>query len=486
MNLGDSIREGTRWLLTGNLASRVIEFLFGVALARILVPADFGMLVTIQIFTGVAGYLAGSGMGQALIQAKTVDKRDFQIVFTIQLGICILIYMAFYTIAPWFAIWFDNPLYTDLLRVSALSFLLRPFNSIPRSCLQREMQFKAIALSSVSGLICSGALSINLALNGWGAWSLILGGLLGAVVSMIILTVASPWSPRLRFNRNVAERLGTYGIKLTTNEIIGYFHGQTGNLIISQLLGPGLVGLFNKADSLSRLPAQIIAGSAYQTVFRALSKMQDNLDQSKYIYHRTITLVSTYTLPFYVGLWWLAEPFIEIVYGSKWLPAAKPLEILALTGLFRCIANPSGAIIAAQNRLGYEIRITLESWVILIVSCLTFIQWGIEGVAYAILLSAFYTTLRLIWLTNQCIGSTSKELIIALQPSLCLNTLLFISLSLSHILIANDDLSSLQYFIFMSLIGIGTYVLSFLFLPIPALKGEVLRWKIKLRLAPVD
>lgn len=81
------------WLMAGKVSSRLVEFAFGVALARILVPADFGMLVTVQVFTGLAGFLAGGGMGQALIQAKEVDPRDFNIVFSIQLAICVLIYI---------------------------------------------------------------------------------------------------------------------------------------------------------------------------------------------------------------------------------------------------------------------------------------------------------------------------------------------------------------------------------------------------------
>ena len=74
MKQGTSIRAGTAWLLSGNLSRRVLEFLFGVILARLLLPADFGVLITIQIFTGAAGFIAGGGMGQALIRAKVAEK----------------------------------------------------------------------------------------------------------------------------------------------------------------------------------------------------------------------------------------------------------------------------------------------------------------------------------------------------------------------------------------------------------------------------
>ena len=151
MSLGDSIRHGAKWLLGGNVAGQVIQFGFGVVLARLLVPSDFGVLVTVQIFTGLAGFIAGGGTGQALVRAKEAKHEDFQVVFTIQLMIGVLIYAAFFAAAPFFARWYSQPLYTDLFRVSALSFILRPFANMPNVWLTREMRFKQ---RMIINLIC--------------------------------------------------------------------------------------------------------------------------------------------------------------------------------------------------------------------------------------------------------------------------------------------------------------------------------------------
>lgn len=142
MNLGQSIRGSSAWLFIGSTGSQVLTFLFGIVLARLLVPADFGILLTISIYTGIAGFVAGGGMGQALVRAKEAAKKDYDIVFTLQLIIGSLIYTTFFFSAPWFAKWYDTPLYTELLRVSALSFIFRPFVNLPGSILQREMRFK--------------------------------------------------------------------------------------------------------------------------------------------------------------------------------------------------------------------------------------------------------------------------------------------------------------------------------------------------------
>lgn len=479
MTLGDSIRKNTLWIITGKFFDRILGFVIGVVLARLLFPADFGMIVTIQIFTGVAGYFAGGGMGEALVRAKYLKDNDFKVVFTLQLIICSLLYLLFFSIAPRFALWFGDPLYTDLMRVSTLNFLIRPFVRIPGSILKREMRFKQIAFVGFISSSSGGAASVILALRDMGPWSLVVGGLVGTLTNVIGFYYITRWKPGIVFEAEAAKRLGSYGFKTSINAIIEYLRTQTSNLIISRMLGPAPLGLYNKAESLAGLPMQMVGGNAYPTVFRALSKIQDNLDQSKYVYYRTITLVMVYTLPFYVGLFWVAEPFILTVYGSKWQQTVIPLQIFTLTGLFRCITNPSGAVIAAQNRLGHEIRIQLEVWAILIAGCVIGIQWGIIGVAWGILPSFIYRTVRLSWLANCCIGGRYYELLKALSPGLLLNGVLASSCWLTDIGLVklSIDVQSPSYMLIMATVGAVVYLLSFLFLPIASLQSEVKRWK---------
>ena len=130
------------------------------------------MLVTIQIFTGFVSLIASGGMGQALIRAKEASERDFQVVFSMQLAIGALIYLAFFLIAPWFAAWFHDPAYRNLLRVSALSFLIRPFLNVQNVWLHREMRFKEAAVVGLATALLTGIVSIAMAASGFGVWSL--------------------------------------------------------------------------------------------------------------------------------------------------------------------------------------------------------------------------------------------------------------------------------------------------------------------------
>lgn len=483
MSLGESIRHGTKWLLGGNVVSQALQFAFGVILARLLVPADFGLLVTVQIFTGLAGLIAGGGMGQALIRAKEAKREDFQVVFTVQLVIGLLIYASFFLSAPLFARWYKEPLYAQLIRVSAVSFVLRPFANMPNAWLTREMRFRQRTIVNMIGAAGGSILSVVLAWKEFGVWSLVLGGIFGTVLSVFALYRVTPVRPWLRFDATLARELGVYGLKFTSNELVSYIRSQTPNFLLGRLDGPSTVGLFNKADSLAKTP-RIVAGSVYDPVFRSFATFQNNLDRSQYLYFRTITLLSVYMMPLFVGLAWLAQPFISLVYGPKWLPASAPLAILSVGGLFACIGYPSGAVLAARNWLGREVFVHLVQTALYVAACLIGIRWGLSGVAWGILLSDVISVFYIALLVSKCLKSTIGQLARSIVPGALLNlflcgTLLFVDFLLPPTFSSAQPLS---YILIAFGAGVVIYGLTFLFFPIPALTSEASRWRKALRL----
>ncbi len=486
MSLGESIRKGTKWLVAGSLAGQVLQFAFGIALARLLVPADFGLLVTIQVFTGVAGMIATGGMGDALIRAKNTNEHDFNVVFTAQLALSVVIYIAFFIFAPTIALAFNEPLYTDLIRVSALSFLFRPMLNARNLWLQREMLFKESALAGLATAFFTGALSIIMAWAGMGVWSLILSGLAGSLLNLILLDRITPQRPQMSFDIGTARIHSGYGLKSSANELVSYLRKQTSNLIISHISGPSSVGLYNKAESLAMLPFATVSGAVYTPVFRAMAKVQDDTAQVRYLFYRMISLLVVYTLPFYVGLTWLAEPFIGVVYGEKWLPSAAPLAIVSLSGLIFCIGHPCGAVLAARNLLGREVLIQAATWAFVAIATLVGLHWGgLIGVAWGVVASYLFSTSLVYYLASKSVQGSLRELVNTIAPGLLLNALMLTALwGLDIVLPAGfPEQQQAAYLLLSATVGALTYGAGFLYLPITALTEESLRWRKTLRLA---
>jgi len=478
MNLGERIRSGVRWLLVGNMGNQLLQFAFGIVLARLLVPAEFGIVVTIQVLTGFVGMFASGGMGQSLIRARDVDVDDFNAVFTVQLALGVLIYLGFFVSAPWIATFFKEPIYGELIRVSALSFILRPFSLIRISWLNRQMEFKRRSLIDLVSATISGAASIAMAAAGMGVWSLTLAGLIGAAITPIMLARVTPLRLRLRFDAEASRRHSAYGFKTTASDFLSYLIEQSVNLILSRLAGPAFVGLYNKAESLARMPNRLITPPTGQTVFRAMSKVQDDLDQTKYMFYRTITLLMVYVLPFLIGLWWIAEPFVKVVYGDTWLPCVEPLRIMILIGVLRTVAAPCSIVLAAQNRLTQQLIAQTVALVATVIACLIGLKWGLPGVAWAAVATAVTFTANAYLMVRRTIPTRVSDLLTAALPALILSAPLFAVLAL-----ADAALGSVQartpplYLLAMVAAGAATYAAAFLFLPIPALRAEVQRWR---------
>lgn len=485
MSLGQRIHRGVAWLALGNTGSQALQFLFGIVLARLLAPEDFGMLVTIQVFTGMAGFIAGGGMGQALIRAKTATPHDYAIVFTLQLAIGCLIYATFFLAAPWFAHWYATPLYAELLRVSALSFIFRPFVNLPASILHREMRYKAQTGARIASLIVTSTVSIGLAWAGHGVWSLILGGIAGAVASMALLIPLAKWRPRLSLDLRRGRDIARYGMLVSVTDILVYLRHHVAVFILSRVLGPASVGLYNKGESLSRMPHAFITGSVYQVLFRAIAAEQDNLDRCRYLFYRGIALVAVYATPFYLGFLWLAEPLIRGVYGEKWVEAAAPLAILALAWPFWLMNKLSGAVLAALNWIGREALVQAATLVITVLAVLIGLSHGIEGVAWAVVAAAAYSAVHIHWLAIRRLRARWTGYARALAPAVVLNAILAVVLfALERALPAAVRGHDLVYVGVMATGGGLAYALCFLYLPIDALQAEQRRWKTRLHMAP--
>lgn len=481
MSLGQSIRTGAKWLFLGNVGTRFMEFAFGVVLARLLVPADFGMLVTISVFTGFAGMVMSGGMGQSLIRAKTADENEFRAVFTMQMALSTLLYALFFFAAPYIADYFHNPLYTQLLRVSALVFFMRPFALMRNAWLNREMEFKKRSIVGVVTGFITGIAGVTMAWLGWGVWSLVLSGLIGALVNNILLAWITPLKLRLGLNFSAMRRHSGYGLKITANDFLGYLTRESKNLLLSKLAGPSFLGLFNKGESLARIPNELLMPATMQPVFRAMGKLQDDLDQTKYLYYRAITLLMVYVTPFYVGIWWTAEPFIYLVYGEKWLAAAEPLRILVLSGLLFNVMFPSGVLLDAQNRLTQEMYVLIIRLLVVLAACYIGLQWGLSGVAWGLNFSYLFGTVAVYLLVRGTIHTRLADLMAALGPGLLLNALLFGFLALIDQAIAPYKTSTpIIYLLAMALLGGSFYLALFLLTPLASLRSEAVRWREKI------
>lgn len=482
MSLGESIRSGAKWLALGKLGNRLLEFAFGIILARLLTPADFGMVATIAVFTGFVGMFTAGGMGQSLIRAKDADEADFTAVFTLQLAMGSVVYAGFFFAAPHIAAYFHDPIYTDLVRVAALTFLLRPFYVMRNAWLTRRMDFKSRTKVSVASGVFTGVVASTLAWFGIGVWSLILSGLATSLLQNVWLARLAPIPLRLNPDTSVMRRHTRYGAKIVANDFLTYLRAEGKTLLLSKIAGPATVGLFNKAESLARLPNQLLMQPVMEPMFRALSKTQDDLDESRRLYYRAVTLLTLYTAPLYFILWWITEPFILVVYGEKWVAAAEAMRVLCLMGPFLNVMLPSSVVLAAQNRLGREMLAQAINLPLVLGACwLGWLEAGLAGAAWGYLLAQGMMTIHFYWYAEQAVGGRLRDLASALAPGLALAGLVGAALfALDQLTQAWRSNLAVVYLALMGAGGLAAFAVAFFTLPLAAVRGEADGWRARI------
>ena len=404
-------------------------------------------------------------------------------VFTIQLLVGVMLFSMMYLLAFWVGDWFSNPLYVTLMQVSVLTFLWRPFANLPTVRLRRKMHFKQIAIIRLLTLLFGSIMSIVLALNEMGPWSLVLSGIGSSLFNISVLNLIVRHPFKIHFDITIAKRFGSYGFRFVTVDALEYAFNQTSNFIIGRNADAASVGLFNKADSMSKIPVIAIGGSVYQPIFRALSQEQDNDDKTWYLYQQTISLLSIYMLPFHVFLFWLAAPLIEFIYGSNWIAAAEPMQILAATGFFLSFGQPSGAVLAARNQLHREVWVQASACVLLVVLASAGIHYlGLIGVAFAVTLAEAYRSTALVLVTTRVLNIGMLKVFLSMKTGIALNGILFMALFGMDIALADNirETAPVAYLITMIAAGSIFYLLAFFYLPLPELRSESSRWRAKI------
>lgn len=164
--------SGFGWSTIQQIVGRVTTFVVNLALARLLMPDDFGTLAVLGIFLAITGKLADVGFGSSLARSERIDDADLSTVFYYNMGMSGLLYLVLFFAAPWIADYFRNPVLVSVLRVFALGMVIDSLWSIQSILLWRQMQFRKDMFVQFAAGILSGLTGIGMAYFGYatGHW----------------------------------------------------------------------------------------------------------------------------------------------------------------------------------------------------------------------------------------------------------------------------------------------------------------------------
>jgi len=219
-NLRKQAVSGVLWSAILKFGKEGISFVVKLALARVLMPAEFGLIAMVSVFISISGMIAQGGFGFSLVQSKELSNTDIETVFSINLLMGSIMAGALWLAAPWISSFYGQEDLTQIMRVLCFVVFIRQLGSVHSALFSRDMDYKQVAIASFPGLILSGIVGVWMAVEGYGVWALVTQTILSAIFSAAFKWYFSPWSPSLGISTESAKRLFPFGAKLMLNRFL--------------------------------------------------------------------------------------------------------------------------------------------------------------------------------------------------------------------------------------------------------------------------
>lgn len=352
-------------------------------LARLLTPADFGLIAMVTAFTGFVGLFKDLGLSSATVQRARINHPQVSTLFWINVGVCILLMLVAFALAPAVAWFYGEPKLMLVTMALGATFMFGGLTAQHIAILRRQMRYRALAGIEIGAMAAGILVAILLAWAGAEYWALV--GLTAATAAtlMALSWLGSRWMPgRPAWNREVKEMLHFGGNLLGVN-VLAHFRNNADNILLGVFWGAGPLGLYTKAYSLAMLPIEQLNRPISTVVISALSRLQDRPSEFSRYFCQAAKIHLTITLPLVAFLIAMAEEVILIVLGRDWIDAARIFQILGLFAMCQLVAGPTRWLLISLGQTNRMFKWQMFHAPLLILAFAIGLPWGGIGVAAA-------------------------------------------------------------------------------------------------------
>jgi PST family polysaccharide transporter len=364
-------------------AKLLIQLVSQAIMARILAPADYGLVAMAMPLIAFAMLFRDIGLSQATVQREQLDNEQSNSLFWINVAFSLALAAAAMAAAP-----LAHTLYSDarvaLVVISLTPLLVMAGASAQHTALMnRHLRFASLAGIDLASTLAGAAVGIAAALAGCGYWSLIYMQLANSAVTLIATWAVSPWRPSRPKVTKSAIPLLKFGRNVTGFNLVNYFARNLDNILIGATYGAAKLAYYDRAYKLMTMPLGQVSAPFAKVAVPLLSRLQNSPEPYRQAYLKTLSAILLLTFPIGI-LGFAAGPrIILLVLGPAWGEAASIFQWLALGTLAAPIGASTGWLFLSQNRTREMFLTGVASSAIFIASFLIGLPWGPRGVAIA-------------------------------------------------------------------------------------------------------
>ncbi len=386
-------------MLSRRVLTQLLSFASGIALARLLSPAEFGVFAIAVFVSGIARLLVELGASPALVQRPAeLTTRDLQTAFTMQQVVAVSVVALLWLGCaglPRVYSGVSSDVVT-LVYVLSLQLVIVPWGEISDTLLERELSFERVAPIEVATSVTYNGLALVLAITGFGVQSLALAMLAATVVRCTLAYRAAPWPVRLMLDRTTMREIVRRGVPIQLGRFVLQAQYWVTPTLVAGMIGPAATGLLQWALGNGRKPIEVLE-SVVRVSLPHFSLLQGDPRELERTLARYVTAFALICGLWLVVLALAGADLVRLIYGERWVPAAPSMTLFAASGLL-----VSGAVLVREalvgvGRMAFAARTTLYgATASLVASVVLVVAIGFYGVPIGQLIGA---ALALPWLT---------------------------------------------------------------------------------------
>lgn len=331
---------------------RILGLISTVILARLLTPADFGLVAMAMSVVFALELLNSFGFEFALVQRKDAGESFYNTAWTLRLMFAMLVATLLVVLAGPASEFYEQPNLRAIIYCLAFSVAVEGFQNIGVVGFLKELEFQKEFIWRILVKLAMFVTTVPLAIYLGNYWALVAGMIIGRISGVALSYVMHPFRPS--FSLAETRRLLGFSIWLSLNSMIAFFRLRSADFVLGRTAGPAQLGLFSVANELAGLVTTDLVLPINRAVFPGFAKVSDDLARLRSEYLNVIGLTCIFTFPAGLGIAATADLLIPTMLGAKWLDAVPLIKILALQALYASfyIHNASVYISLGRPKVG--------------------------------------------------------------------------------------------------------------------------------------
>lgn len=371
------------WSAADIVLRQVVQFGATVVLARLLAPADFGLVALLGFFSSLAIVFVQGGLSLALVQRQETSFEEENAVFWTNFCSAVLFALVLIAIAPAVARFYGYPLLDPLMFVAAAQVVFSALGAVHASLLTRALEFRGLTKAGIGSTLASAGSAVAAAYAGWGVWALGVQIVVQAALNSAALWWVSPWRPRWRVRFGAVRDLWAFGIHISMSSILEVVYTNGFVLIIGKIYGARDLGYLNRATAMQALPTGIVSAVIARIALPLLATRADEPDALLRGFRMAVGLAMLLSLPVMAGLSVLADLVVLVLLGPQWAPAAPVLAVAAVGGTLLPLHVLNLQLLLAGGESRDFLRLEIQKKVVGTICYGVGCFFGIMGIAWA-------------------------------------------------------------------------------------------------------